>query len=276
MKRWIEIFLSAFRRFNDDDGAAIASHLALSVLLSLFPFLLVVSALVSLWADRELTDRIFGFILQNWPLETSTTLRDQFQVLLSQGKTELFSYTGIIAILLASNGVEAARVGLNRAYGRRETRTFLWRRTQSILFVVLGAIVLIFAALILVAAPLVWTWLSGQVEGFGDFALLAGILQYVVPFVLLATALYVFHAILPAGWRDLKSIAFGILFTLVGIFLGSRLFSLYLQYVASYSALYAGLAGIMSALIYLYVISLLFLFGAELNAALLRSRETEG
>lgn len=267
---WFRIFRSAFLKFDADDGAAIASHLALSVLLSLFPFLLVVSGLVSLWADKELSTQIFAFVFQNWPLDTSTVIRDQLEVLLNRQEIELFSYTGIIALVLASNGVEAARVGLNRAYGNLESRSFLWRRTQSILFVVLGAILLIVAALILVAAPLVWDALVGQMPSVDKFAITIGIFQYLIPLILLIFTLYIFHVILPSGWRELKTIAFGICFTLVGIFVGSRLFSLYLEYVASYSALYAGLAGIMSALIYLYCISLLFLFGAELNAALIR------
>jgi uncharacterized BrkB/YihY/UPF0761 family membrane protein len=36
--------LDAFYRFNRDDGWAIASHIALSVLMALFPFLIVVAA----------------------------------------------------------------------------------------------------------------------------------------------------------------------------------------------------------------------------------------
>ena len=46
--------LDAFLRFNEGDGWAIASHIALSTLTSLFPFLIVVTALAGLLAPGSL------------------------------------------------------------------------------------------------------------------------------------------------------------------------------------------------------------------------------
>jgi membrane protein len=39
--------LDAFYRFNADDGWAIASHIALSILMAMFPFLIVVTSLAA-------------------------------------------------------------------------------------------------------------------------------------------------------------------------------------------------------------------------------------
>ncbi len=48
--------LEAFLRFNEGDGWAIASHIALSTLMSLFPFLIVVTALAGLFGSKDLAD----------------------------------------------------------------------------------------------------------------------------------------------------------------------------------------------------------------------------
>ena len=47
-------------------------------------------------------------------------------------------------------------------------------------------------------------------------------------------------------------------------------FSLYIQSFANYAATYAGLSGIMTALIFLYLMAVILTFGAEYNSALAR------
>ncbi|MEH0070527.1 YhjD/YihY/BrkB family envelope integrity protein [Pannonibacter sp. Pt2-lr] len=49
-------------------------------------------------------------------------------------------------------------------------------------------------------------------------------------------------------------------------------FGWYLAGYADYVSTYAGLAGVMSALVFLYILAVLLLIGGELNAAILRQR----
>jgi membrane protein len=53
----------------------------------------------------------------------------------------------------------------------------------------------------------------------------------------------------------------------------SRGFGLYLSSFATYSVTYAGLAGIMSTLVYLYLMSAIFVLGAEFNGQLMDARK---
>ena len=52
------IALDAFYRFNADDGWAIASHIALSVLMSMFPFLILITAIAGFIGSRDLADEV--------------------------------------------------------------------------------------------------------------------------------------------------------------------------------------------------------------------------
>ncbi len=65
----------------------------------------------------------------------------------------------------------------------------------------------------------------------------------------------------------------GIVFTLVAWLAGSTIFATYLDHFSSYVTTYAGLASIMIAVVFLYIISAIFILGGELNAAISRYLE---
>ena len=68
----------------------------------------------------------------------------------------------------------------------------------------------------------------------------------------------------------------GVLLTLVLWSAGGWAFSIYIGKFATYSATYAGLAGAMAALIFLYLCAAMLILGAEYNGALMDlSREPE-
>ena len=55
-----------------DDGWAIASHIALSTLMALFPFLIVVTALAGFFlGSKELADEAARLLLEAWPPEVA-------------------------------------------------------------------------------------------------------------------------------------------------------------------------------------------------------------
>jgi len=56
--------MDAFYTFLADDGWAIASHIALSALMALFPFLIVLTSLAGFFGSKELADQAAGLMLQ--------------------------------------------------------------------------------------------------------------------------------------------------------------------------------------------------------------------
>ncbi len=52
MRFVFRVLYDALMRFSQDDGWAIASHIALSILTSLFPFLIFVTALAGFFGER--------------------------------------------------------------------------------------------------------------------------------------------------------------------------------------------------------------------------------
>ena len=64
MRRAGNIALDAFYRFLADDGWAIASHIALSTLMAMFPFLIVVTSLASFLGSKDLADEVAVLLLE--------------------------------------------------------------------------------------------------------------------------------------------------------------------------------------------------------------------
>jgi membrane protein len=77
------------------------------------------------------------------------------------------------------------------------------------------------------------------------------------------------HLILPTRRHKLMQILPGVVLTLALWAAGGWGFSIYIAQFASYSATYAGLAGVMAALIFLYLCAAILILGAEYNGALM-------
>ena len=70
------VAIDAYYKFLADDGWAIASHIALSALMSLFPFLILVTALAGfLFGSTQLADEVASILLQAWPTEVAVADR---------------------------------------------------------------------------------------------------------------------------------------------------------------------------------------------------------
>ncbi len=121
------------------DGWAIASHIALSALLALFPFLIFLTALASFFGTNEMADAIVPIIIEALPEAVAKPLAVEVRNVLTGQRRDLLTIGGVLAIWFSSSGVESLRVGLNRAYGVEETRNWWVTRAQSIVFVMIGA-----------------------------------------------------------------------------------------------------------------------------------------
>ena len=260
----------AFGHFNGDDGWAMASHVAMSVLLAAFPFLIFATSLASFLGGGIVASSAVDFIFDTVPEIIAKPIAGEVHTVLSVPRGDLLTVGGLLALVFASNGVEAIRVALNRAYRQKETRSFVFRRIQSLFFVLLATLALLSISFLLVLAPLAW---SIVLKYFPQAAELSGqvfLLRYAIVSLVLVTGLYASHLWLPAGKRAFDVLWPGIILSIVASFVGSLLFATYLEQFATYTSTYAGLASGVIALLFLYLLAAFFIIGAEFNAAISR------
>lgn len=263
----------AFEHFLEDDGWAISSHIALNGLMSLFPFLILVTALASFAGARPYSDEVTRILLEAWPEVVARPIAHEIETVLTTTRTDLLTIGALLAVYFASNGVEALRAGLNRAYEVRETRWWYLCRLESIAYVLIGAVALLITAVLVVLGPLIWATAVRIVPWLAPFGWVVLFLRVAAASVVIVIALTVVHLLLPAGRRRFTDVLPGIVITLVLWLLGGTIFGSYLAHFAqNYVNTYAGLASVMVALVFLYYSAAIFVIGGELNAAIWRAR----
>ncbi len=274
MRFVLRVLYAAIMRFSQDDGWAIASHIALSILTSLFPFLIFVTALAGFFGSKSLADEVAQILLQTWPQQVAAPIANEIQNVLTQTRSGLLTIGVILAIYFSSSGIEAVRIGLNRAYNVRDSRSWWLLRLKSIAYVFVGAIALLTLAFLVVLAPLIWTAVLRFAPGLEPLHRLITFGRFTVASLVLLLTLVLVHKFLPAGRRSLREIAPGILLTFAMWIAAGIAFGSYLaEFARNYVTTYAGLASVMIALVFLYMIAAIFIFGGELNAAILGARQ---
>jgi len=261
-------FWRAALTFNAADGWAIASHVALSTLMAIFPFLIFLTAIAAFFDLSALSNTVVTLIFDSVPERIAAPIAGEVRRVLLVPRGDLLTIGVALALWFASSGVEAMRVGLNRAYGKVENRNFLWLRLESIGFVLVGSLTFLTIAFLLVLAPVAWTAFVHLVPAIEDFAWPLTLLRYGLTLLIAGSGLIVSHLWLPAGHRRIVDILPGVGLTLGAWIAGAYGFSLYLADFANYASTYAGLAGVMTAIVFLYMMALILLYGATLNAAL--------
>ena len=272
------IGLDAFYTFLADDGWAIASHIALSTLMAMFPFLIVLTSLAGFFGSKELADEAAALLLQTWPKQVAATLSGQIHDVLTTTRTDALTIGAVLSVYFASNGVEALRVALNRAYAVVETRRWYWLRLESIAYTLVAAVTALAMAFLIILGPLIMeamrSYLPLVVEANQSFFHFS---RYSITIAAMIVALFILHAWVPAGRRSFLQILPGIVFTLLASLIAGIVFGQYLtRFANNYVTMYAGLASVIIALVFLYFIAAIFVYGGELNAAIIKSRLPNG
>jgi membrane protein len=274
LRKAIRIAIDAAYAFGDDDGWALASHIALSALLALFPFLIVLTALSGFAGSKDIADNLATLLLDTWPQEVAGPLAREIHNVLGTTRGGVLTVGVVLSIYFASSGVDSLRIALNRAYNARETRSWWLLKLESIAYVLVAAFALVALGFLIVLAPLVFaTWLK-YAPWLAPLERQFTYWRYGIAGTVIVIALVVAHKWLPAGKRRFVDIAPGVIVTLVLWLAGGILFGRYLaEFANNYVTMYAGLASAMIALVFLYWIATIFVYGGELNAAILRDRE---
>ena len=266
----LRIVVDALRRFLADDGWAIASHIALSTLMSLFPFLIVVTALAGFFfGSKQLADEAAHLLLEAWPKEVAGPIALDITGVLTNTRSDVLTFGSLFALYFASSGVEGLRIGLNRAYDISELRPWWLLRLESVVYVLVGAIAILAFAFLVVLGPLIWSKLVQYFPAAQPFDNVVTLLRFAVAALVLIIALVIVHLWLPGGRRSFVQIAPGVGATLLLWLITGAIFGRYLaSYAFAYVSMYAGLASAMIALVFLYLCASIFIFGGELNSAI--------
>ena len=251
------------------DGVMVASAIAFSLIFALFPFAIFVVALGAIFGGSDLAGYISREALEIMPENIIRTLEPELnRIFQTAGQASPLTFGLLVTLVSITGAVEAIRDGLNRAYGCTEDRHLIRRYLSSLLFVFVGMAFLLAVAALGVAVPIWLGVLDRYVPGPAFHLDRLETVREALLVVITAAMLFAFHLFLPARRRRFGAVTGGVLVTLVAWWLAAKTFGLYISQIANYSATYAGLAGIVILMFFLYIQALIFLYGAEVNRSI--------
>jgi membrane protein len=261
----------AFKKFLAENMADYAAALTYYVMMSLFPALLVGVSLLGLLGDQSLVTEAVDYARDNGaPAEVTDALRALLTktVTAAGGAVSSALILGLaVALYGASGAFGAAGRALNHVYGAEETRGFLMHKLADIGFTIL---VIVLALIALVAI-----FLGGDLAGdlFGTIGLgdTAASVWIVARWAVAIGAVLGIYAIVfsfapDVAARRRRIISPGALVGVAIWIVASVGFFFYVSNFGKYGATYGAFAGAVILLLWLYISTIAFLFGAELNS----------
>lgn len=267
MSKWIEIpYRAAWRLVMQDEGLELSGYIAFTAFFALFPFVIFLGALAGFLGNHETANDIIGAMFAFLPTDVAETLAPAVREVIGSRQGGLLTVGILITLWFASNGIEALRAGLNRAYAVSEERPIWWLRLQSIAFVIAGGLIVFFLSLAVILGPLIWRVLGPLADDLLETELVFFSARYLLAILLLWSALMLLHRWLPNTKQAYLRVLPGVCATTLLWLAGASLFSWYIGNLADYSAFYGSLGGVAITLMFFYISAIIFIFGAELNA----------
>lgn len=254
------------RRYNEDQVAVLSGYIAYSAMLAGLPFLIFSTALAGILIDDAHTAQAIDMLFETTPDRVARTFEPVLIEVLAQDRGGLLTVGVLGTIYAASNGCDAVRIGLERAYDVTTTRGFILNKLYAIGFVIIAFATFATLAILIVLAPLAFrlvdAWAQITIPSNTFFV------RYLVGAVLLYCFLWLNHRLLPARPMDRMILWPGILASVILWGAVASAFSIYLAFAPDYSLTYGALAGVIVTLLFFFLTANVIILGGEINAAL--------
>lgn len=245
-----------------------AKAAAYSSILTLFPAFLVITSILEASHNTE------GFLQQisaavGWvlPPGSRSAALSFFQT--KQHHATRIIYSASIVTLLAASGVMISWMeGFRRAYGMANTWNFWKERAIALYLVILALIPMGFATILVAFGNEVENWIQAEtMHLFKPFVILVwdGVRWAIALLTSIAVMSLIYHHGLPKAQSWRRVLPGAVLASLLW-FPATMVFGWYVRDYATYSVVYGALSGAIALLVWLYIISVIVLLGAEMNA----------
>ena len=263
---WKDILIRTYQQIGEDRLLAVAAGVVFYALLALFPAITALVSSYALFAKASTINDHMTMLAGILPESALGIVKDQVGRVLAKGDVKLglaFLFSFLLAVWSANGGLKAIIDALNVVYDEDEKRGFFKLNAVSLAFTFGGLVAALLAIGSVVALPIVLSTIGlGSVT---DALFRIGRWPVLVLTMLLGLAvLYRFGPSRRAAqWRWLS--VGSVLATLAWL-AGSALLSFYLANYANYDATYGSLGAAIGLMMWMWMSTIVVLFGAELNS----------
>jgi membrane protein len=259
-----------FVRFNEHSISAYSAQMAYFFFLSLFPFLILLFALIG---RLHITYTEFSTLGSKF---TEIVPKEVFEIIngflvnnLSTSGGEVFTFSILATLWTSSKGVNSLLRALNMAYEVKENRGFVKVRIVSMAFTVFLTFSIIFAIIL----PSLGNNFINIINYFFELSptietlILKG--RWALILVVIFETLLFVYRYLPNRKLERNQVLPGTIISLSLWILASVGFSYFIENVNNYSVVYGSLGAVIVLMLYFYVIGNILMIGGEINSVLI-------
>lgn len=259
---YIRYFLG---KMNEDAVSAYAAQAAFFVILSFFPFAMLLMTLIQYLPVTE--DMLITMAQDGIPGAINVYIVSLIHEIYRQPTAAIISVTIIAAIWSASKGFLAIIRGFNSVYGIHESRNYFMIRLIASGYTAVFAVVLVITLCVLVFGNKIFIAISERLPVLLDLAFLVISLRTAVGFLIMFLFFWMLYIWIPNRkvrriWAEVP----GALLTSIGWLGFSYLYSFYIDNFANFNT-YGGLTAIVLLMLWLYACMYIMFLGGEINVA---------
>lgn len=277
-KSWKYVARRAVGKFSSDGCTDLAAALTYYGILSLFPAILALVSILGLLGQAEQTTKVMlDLVGQLTDQSVVDTIKDPVQHLASSSAAGWTFALGLVTALWSASGyVGAFSRAMNRIYGTDEGRP-AWKLRPALLLVTLASVLMVAAIslMLVVSGPV--ARVLGDALGVGDAAVATwNIAKWPVVGILAVVLIAVLYYFTPnVRQPKFRWISVGAAVALVAMLVASLGFGFYVGNFSKYDKTYGTIAGMIVLLLWIWIMNLMLLLGAEVDAELERGRELQ-
>jgi len=276
MLRLLSLFRRAVWRAFQHDAFATAKAAAYSSILTLFPAFLVLASILAISHETATFTREISYAIGRvLPAGTNALALTYFNTSKIRPINVIFSASFVM--LTAASGVMVSWMsGFRRAYGIQDNPWGFWKeRSMAFLLIPLSIVPLGFATILVGFGNQLQNWLAAHTiyELRGTILLLWVWGRWSIgTLTSIAVIALIYHMAIPRTQSWQRVLPGAVLATILW-FAATLCFGWYVTNYANYAVIYGTLAAVIALLVWLYLVSIVVLIGAEFNALVFPKRE---
>jgi membrane protein len=275
---WKYIARKTLREFTADQCPDLAAGLTYYAIFSLFPALLALVSLLGIFGQAEKTTAALLEIVQGVaPGQAVEMIREPIQELTTSPAAGFTLVIGLVtAIWSASGYVTAFGRAMNRIYEIDEGRGFVKLRGTMLAVTLISLIIVaVLAAMLVISGPVAEA--VGNAMGLGGvFLAVWNIAKWPVIVALVIVVIAILYYATPnVRQPKIRWMSLGSLIALLIFVLASVGFGFYVGNFSNYNKTYGAIGGVIVMLLWLWILNMSLLFGAEFDAEMERGRQLQ-
>jgi membrane protein len=254
------------RKVADDYVSAFSAQAAFFVMISFFPFIML---LLTLLQYLPITESVLMTTLtQIFPDSITSLIVTIVSEIYDKASGTIISITAISALWSASRGIVAIIKGLNSVYAIRETRSYFKLRFLSSVYTFVFALMMIVTLIILVFGNRLYVWIESRIPILKDLALLIISIRTIAGLFILTVFFLLLYVVIPNRTTKIYKELPGALVSAAGWMGFSYLYSFYIDNMSNYSRMYGSLTAIVLFMLWFYFCMYIMFIGGEINVVL--------